>query len=337
MSRPVAPQAGTGGAGDRKGRPYGTNRRGRACPVPLLPKQARAARATARVAPTARTAGDGLVPSRCSPSRHGRHGRPQGSPLRHEPQGTGLSRPVAPQAGTGGAGDRKGRPYGTNRRGRACPVPLLPKRARAARATARVAPTARTAGDGLVPSRCSPSGHGRRGRPQGSPLRHEPQGTGLSRPVAPQAGTGGTGARVAPTARNRRGRACPVPLLPKRARAARTTARVAPTARTVGDGLVPSRRPTGPRWRGRPQGSPLRHEPRQADNEGEVRQASTRTCPWPGCAALKSLEESGDIAIVEPEREFDTRKFISRRAPIRRSRADLGWTQEQQTIWVVQW
>ena len=31
--------------------------------------------------------------------------------------------------------------------------------------------------------------------------------------------------------------------------------------------------------------------------------------------AFRSLEESGDIAIVEPEHEFDTRQLISRRAP----------------------
>ena len=149
---PVPPADGPDGAGDRKGRPYGTA--------------------------TARTAGDGLVPSR-QPTEPRWRGRPQGSPLR--------------------------RRDGTNRRGRACPVPPADGTPMA-RATARVAPAA--------------------------PRRHEPQGTGLSRPASRRNPDG---------AGDRKGRPCG-----------------AATARTVGDGLVPSRQPTEPRWRGRPQGSPLR-------------------------------------------------------------------------------
>ena len=135
---PVPPADGPNGAGDRKGRPYGTA--------------------------TARTVGDGLVPSR-QPTEPRWRGRPQGSPPRYRD--------------------------GTNRRGRACPVP--PAAAPMARATARVAPTA--------------------------PRRHEPQGTGLSRPASRS------------------------PLWPgDHKRRPHGTA----TARTVGDGLVPSRQPRPP-------------------------------------------------------------------------------------------
>ena len=132
-----------------------------------------------------------------------RRGRPQGSPLRsirfaapgrarERTVGDGLV-PSRCQGRTSGTGDRKGRPHDpydcrpasrtrTNRRGRACPVPLPRAPVRPARATARVAPTIhtiaaprrareRTVGDGLVPSRCHGRRYVRHGRPRGSPLR----------------------------------------------------------------------------------------------------------------------------------------------------------------------
>ena len=174
----------------------------------------------------------------------GRSACPSARPVGDTPSGTGFSRPGF---AVGGAGDHKGRPYGRTR-------------------------TGATVGDGLVPSRLCRRW---RGRPQGSPLRADANG------------------------RDRRGRACPVPVVPSVARA---TTRVAPAGRrrmargtglsrpgcpvggagdhkgrpygrtrtgaTVGDGLVPSR--LCRRWRGRPQGSPLRTRMGPAVGDGLV-------------------------------------------------------------------
>ena len=257
MPRPVPGQH-RHGAGDRKGRPYG------------------AVRGPAR----RRTAGDGLVPSRPRPTP-ARRGRPQGSPLRRGPRTRkttnrrGRACPVPSRRTTRtGAGDREGRPYGAVRgpaRRRTVGGGLVPSQANTgtARATARVAPTARSAdpqddepqGTGLsrpVPGQHRHGAGDREGRPYGAVrgrARRRTVGGGLvpSRPRPTPARRGrprGSPLRRGPRTRkttNRRGRACPVP------------------------GQHPHRR-------GRPQGSPLRRGPRtrKATNRGG------RACPVPG-------------------------------------------------------